>query len=203
MIKSATAVLHFAHEQVFFLSFSLHRGPFLAACLHTSHFPRAVSTPRSPVSSSKSPSFVFKFPIFSPTPPCLLSSSTTFEKKQWTFFKKQGRISEKQWTFSTEVVHRPPPRYNRHAKAVQAEREAPHRHKKIGDHTRTNVCDRRKFLRIFRPACRLQAGNRRVGNESRAPQPRIMVRSILKRTLALSAWGTPAGIMSISPAATR
>jgi len=48
----------------------------------------------------------------------------------WTFFKKQGRISEKQWTFSTEVVHRPPQWYKRHAKAVQAERKAPHRHKK-------------------------------------------------------------------------
>jgi hypothetical protein len=69
----------------------------------------------------------------------------------WTFFKKQGRISEKQWTFSTEVVHRPPQWYKRHAKAVQAERKAPHRHKKIGNHTRTSVCDRRKFLRLFAP----------------------------------------------------
>ena len=103
MIKSATAVLHFVREQVFFLSFSLHRGPFLAACPHTSHFPRAVSPPRSPVSSSKSPIFLLTSPPFLPTSPCLLSTSTTFEKKQWTFFKKQGRISEKQWTFSTEV----------------------------------------------------------------------------------------------------
>ena len=203
MIKSATAVLHFAREQVFFLSFSPPCGSFPAACppllisLALCRRPEARFRLQNPPFSS---SFC---PLFSPTPPCLLSTSTTFEKKLWTFFKKQGRISEKQWTFSTEVVHRPQQWYKRHAKAVQAEREAPHRHKKIGDHTRTNVCDRRKFLRLFRPTCRLQAGNRRVGNESREPQPRIMVRSILKRTLALSAWGTPAGMMSISPAATR
>jgi hypothetical protein len=86
----------------------------------------------SPFSSSLST-------LFSPTPPCLLSTSTTFEKKQWTFFKKQGRISEKQWTFSTEVAHRPPPQHNRHDKTVQAERKVLHRHKKIGDHTRTSV----------------------------------------------------------------
>ena len=187
MIKSATAVLHFAREQVFFLSFSPPCGSFPAACppllisLALCRRPEARFRLQNPPFSS---SFC---PLFSPTPPCLLSTSTTFEKKLWTFFKKQGRISEKQWTFSTEVMHRPPPRYNRHAKAVQNERKDPHRHKKIGDHTRTNVCDRRKFLRLFRPTCRLQASNRRVGNENREPQPRIMVRSILKRTLALSA----------------
>ena len=59
------------------------------------------------------------------------------------------------------------------------------------------------FLRIFRPTCRHDARHRGGAGRRHEPQPRIMVRSILKRTLALSAWGTPAGIMSISPAATR
>lgn len=103
MIKSATAVLHFALEQVFFLSFSPPCGPFPAACppllisLALCRRPEAqFRLQNPPFSSSLSP-------LFSPTPPCLLSTSTTFKKKLWTFFKKQGRISEKQWTFSTEV----------------------------------------------------------------------------------------------------
>ena len=203
MIKSATAVLHLPCRQVRFFVFSPHCRAFSAACSP----PLALLTLPRPQNTSfrlHNPPFSSSLSItFFSLPPCPRPHTTTFAKKLWTFLKKRRRITKKSWTFSTEVVHRPPQRYKRHAKAVQAERKAPHRHKKIGDHTRTSVCDRRKSLRLFRPTCRLQAGNRRVGNESREPQPRIMVRSILKRTLALSAWGTPAGMMSISPAATR
>lgn len=173
---------------------------------HVPHFSfpsRCVDAPK-PLFVFKIPHFPPRFcPLFSPTPPCLLSTSTTFEKKQWTFFKKQGRISEKQWTFSTEVVHRPPPRYNRHTKAVQAERKVPHRHKKNRrSHTNKHVRSPKR-LGFCRPMRRLGARHRGGAVGRHEPQPRIMVRSILKRTLALSAWGTPAGIMSISPAATR
>ena len=203
MIKSATAVLHFAREQVFFLSFSPPCGPFPAACPPLLTSLALCRRPEAPFRLQNPPFFSSFCPLFSPTPPCLLSTSTTFEKKLWTFFKKQGRISEKQWTFSTEVVHRPPPRYNRHTKAVQAERKVPHRHKKNRrSHTNKHVRSPKR-LGFCRPMRRLGARHRGGAVGRHEPQPRIMVRSILKRTLALSAWGTPAGIMSISPAATR
>ena len=178
---------------------------------------RSYFRPHIPLSSLPSrcvtapkPLFVFKIPPFSSSLfPTFLPHSDLpslhlhdFRKKVVDFLQKTGKNQRKTVDFfdgsdaSSSAAVQPA------CQSRASRTKAPHRHKKIGNHTRTNMCDRRKFLRIFRPTCRLQAGNRRVGNESREPQPRIMVRSILKRTLALSAWGTPAGIMSISPAAT-
>jgi hypothetical protein len=74
------------------------------------------------------------------------------------------------------------------------------------------------FLFLLRPSCAIQ---RPAGFESQhepaqthgakcedrvaefPPQERIIVRIILNRLMALSAWGWPAGIRIISPPSTR
>ena len=144
MIKSATAVLYFARELMFFLSFSPPCGPFLSTCPHTSHFPRAVSPPRSPLFDLNIPHFSPHFPPFSPPPRLAFSTPPQLSKKSCGLSSKNREVSAKnsglfrrKWC----IVHRrattgtPKPCKTKEKTRIDI--------KKIGDHTRTSVCDRR------------------------------------------------------------
>lgn len=108
MIKSATAVLHFVHEQVFFLSFSPPFGPFLAACPLFSFPSRCVDAPK--------PSFVFKiphfpphFPPFSPPPRLAFSPPPQLSKKSSGLSSKNREVSAKNsglFRRKWRIVHR-------------------------------------------------------------------------------------------------
>ena len=83
-----------ALTSVLFVLFAPTQAIFLHM-LPTPHFPRAVSPPRSPVSSSKSPIFLLTFPPFLPHSDLPSLHLHDFRKKAVDFLQKTGKNQRK------------------------------------------------------------------------------------------------------------